>query len=116
MIPLSLPRRAPEVSAPPIMAPRKKAAMNQPQVAVPAEFTNSLAAEIPVQSQPDTDLAGYPEVQQNEYLATEAIYPDGFLRLHGKKDAWKVSSLNSVNLALMSDTLRIKRILRSKYG
>ena len=90
MIPLSAAKARPEVFVLPIMAPRKKAAKNQPQAAPPTEVTKSLAAEIPVQSQPGPDLAWYPEVQQNEYLATEAIYPDGFLRLHGKKDAWKV--------------------------
>lgn len=36
------------------------------------------------------DISGFPEVQQNEFLATQAIYPDEFVRVRGRKDAWKV--------------------------
>lgn len=66
------------------MAPRKKTNKTRPQPAAPGdEPKNLLAAST-------SDLASYSEIQQNEYLATEAIYPDGFMRLHGRKDAWKV--------------------------
>ena len=71
------------------MAPPKKAAKGRPQSATPADPTAHLGTD-KLEARPSTDLASYPEVQQNEFLATEAIYPDGFLRLHGKKDAWKV--------------------------
>ena len=98
------------------MAPRKKAAKNQPQAALPSALARAPAAGIPVEPQPGTDLAGYPEVQQNEYLATEAIYPDGFLRLHGKKDAWKVICLDLMKSDLLLTVSRIKKTSRSKYG
>ena len=94
MFPLSVAKARPKVSVLPIMAPRKKAAKNQPQAAPPAQVAKSPAAETPIQPHFGTDLAAYPEVQQNEYLATEAIYPDGFLRVYGKKDAWKVMFLD----------------------
>ena len=36
-------------------------------------------------------IAGYPEVQRNEFLTTRAIYPDDFEVVHGRKNAWQVS-------------------------
>ena len=36
------------------------------------------------------DLQQYSEAQRDEYLATQAIYPDEFVRIHGRKEAWKV--------------------------
>ncbi|RMZ78447.1 hypothetical protein DV737_g3868, partial [Chaetothyriales sp. CBS 132003] len=41
------------------------------------------------------DLKSYPESQQNEFLTTQAIYPDGFERIYGRKEPWK----NQENLA-----------------
>ncbi|RMD43442.1 hypothetical protein DV735_g1680, partial [Chaetothyriales sp. CBS 134920] len=47
-------------------------------------------------SPPQTDdLKSYPEGQQNEFLTTQAIYPDGFERIYGRKEPWK----NQENLA-----------------
>ena len=75
------------------MAPRKKANKNAPQAAVP---------EVPLEAAPEpaaesvnggNDVAGYPDNQQNEFLTTQAIYPDGFERIRGRKDAWSVSSV-----------------------
>ncbi|RMZ83720.1 hypothetical protein DV738_g1114, partial [Chaetothyriales sp. CBS 135597] len=40
---------------------------------------------------PADDLKSYPEGQQNEFLTTQAIYPDGFERIYGRKEPWKVS-------------------------
>ncbi|KAJ9603375.1 eukaryotic translation initiation factor 2-alpha kinase [Cladophialophora chaetospira] len=37
----------------------------------------------------EEELAGYPEVQCNEFLTTRAIYGDEFERIRGRKDAWK---------------------------
>ncbi|ETI23673.1 hypothetical protein G647_05476 [Cladophialophora carrionii CBS 160.54] len=37
----------------------------------------------------EEEIAGYPEVQRNEFLTTRAIYPDEFERVRGRKDAWK---------------------------
>jgi hypothetical protein len=68
------------------MAPKKKPkAQAQPPPAAAATPTSE------PESAPVTDLSSYSEVQQNEFLATEAIYPDGFERVHGRRDAWKVS-------------------------
>lgn len=40
----------------------------------------------------EEEIAGYPEVQRNEFLTTRAIYPDDFERIRGRKDAWKVTN------------------------
>jgi len=40
----------------------------------------------------EMEIQGYPEVQRNEFLATRAIYPDEFEVIHGRKNAWQVSS------------------------
>ena len=72
------------------MAPRKKANKNAPQPAPPQETPKAVE---PAQSHPAEDaddLSSYPESQQNEFLTTQAIYPDGFVRIHGRKDPWKV--------------------------
>lgn len=45
---------------------------------------------VPSDNLADSDITHYPEAQQNEYTATQAIYPDEFTRIHGRKDAWKV--------------------------
>jgi hypothetical protein len=83
------------------MAPRKKANKQQPQPAPPATTPASLpTAEYSTPQHSGPDLAGYPEVQRNEFLATEAIYADGFLRLHGRKDAWKVCDHSFPGLSL----------------
>jgi hypothetical protein len=68
------------------MAPRKKAAK--------AAATAARAPPDPVvEDKPgDDDISRYPEVQQDEFLATQAIYPDDFVRVHGRKEAWKVSA------------------------
>lgn len=39
----------------------------------------------------EEEIAGYPEVQRNEFLTTRAIYPDDFEVVHGRKNAWQVS-------------------------
>ncbi|RVX71085.1 hypothetical protein B0A52_03451 [Exophiala mesophila] len=37
----------------------------------------------------EEEIIEYPEVQRNEALATKAIYPDEFERIHGRKNAWQ---------------------------
>lgn len=55
----------------------------------PAEEPPAPLQTVDVNVEPD-DISTYPEVQRNEYLATQAIYPDEFTRVRGRKDAWKV--------------------------
>jgi len=43
----------------------------------------------------DDDLSLYPELHQNEYLTTKAIYEEGFARVHGRRDAWTVNMFTS---------------------
>jgi hypothetical protein len=76
---------------------RKKAAKAQepsPVAATPDQPTTTqhLTPGAAIGSDLDADISKYPEVQQNEFLATQAIYPDEFERVHGRKDAWKVSA------------------------
>lgn len=91
------------------MGPKKKP-KNQPQ---PAPAAAASTSEHPYT--PEPDLTGYPEVQQNEYLATEAIYPDGFERIHGRRDAWKVSAAVHSTICTWLTLCRTWRILLSDY-
>lgn len=69
------------------MAPRKKADKVGASIVHPPP-TNAVGG-----SSDDDALSQYSEVQRDEYLATQAIYPDGFVRIHGRKEAWKVTIL-----------------------
>ncbi|ETN40405.1 uncharacterized protein HMPREF1541_04682 [Cyphellophora europaea CBS 101466] len=70
---------------------RKKANKAKGPVAPTTPFSPDKPPESPPPGFGDADggIDSYPEVQQNEYLATQAIYPDEFVRVHGRKDAWK---------------------------
>ncbi|KPI42363.1 Serine/threonine-protein kinase GCN2 [Cyphellophora attinorum] len=72
------------------MAPRKKAAK-----AAAAATTRAPPDPVVDDKPADEDISRYPEVQQDEFLATQAIYPDDFVRVHGRTEAWK----NYENLA-----------------
>ena len=74
---------------------RKKANRAKGPVAPTTPFSPDKPPESPPPGFGDADggIDSYPEVQQNEYLATQAIYPDEFVRVHGRKDAWKVCVL-----------------------
>lgn len=69
------------------MPPRKKAGKAE---APTAHAPSTNAANDPIS---DDDISQYPEAQRDEYLATQAIYPDDFVRIHGRKEAWKVSAV-----------------------
>jgi len=79
------------------MPARKRAKNPQPQPQVPKPEPTPTAASTFGLSQRglEEEIAGYPEVQRNEFLTTRAIYPDEFERVHGRKDAWKVRSQNN---------------------
>lgn len=72
---------------------RKKGNKSKAQAAAatadPADEPPTPLQPVDANIDPD-DISGYPEVQQNEFLATQAIYPDEFARVRGRKDAWKV--------------------------
>jgi hypothetical protein len=79
--------------------PAKKKAKNFPPQPQPQLQTQIPTAEKPPQAPPsfgqshrnlEEEIAGYPELQCNEFLTTRAIYPDEFERIRGRKDAWKV--------------------------
>lgn len=79
------------------MMPNKKKAKNfqpQPQLQTPASTPEPRSEAPPSFGQShrnlEEEIAGYSEVQRNEFLTTRAIYPDEFKRIHGRKDAWKV--------------------------
>ncbi|RMZ90563.1 hypothetical protein DV736_g2232, partial [Chaetothyriales sp. CBS 134916] len=69
----------------------KNAAKDPPSEEVPAPQVSQDSDSV---LQAD-DLKSYPESQQNEFLTTQAIYPDGFERIYGRKEPWK----NQENLA-----------------
>jgi hypothetical protein len=71
---------------------RKKANRTKPQAAATTTSPDvqQPTPEAPVEKNLEEDISSYPEVQQNEFLATQAIYPDEFVRIRGRKDAWKV--------------------------
>ncbi|KIX09371.1 uncharacterized protein Z518_00450 [Rhinocladiella mackenziei CBS 650.93] len=63
-------------------SPKPQAQKTEPPLAAPPSFGQSHRVL-------EEEIAGYPEVQRNEFLTTRAIYPDEFERVHGRKDAWK---------------------------
>jgi eukaryotic translation initiation factor 2-alpha kinase 4 len=84
---------------------RKKAAKAQepsPVAATPDQPTDALhlTPGAATGSELDSEISKYPEIQQNEYLATQAIYPDEFERVHGRRDAWKVSTTSQLGTRL----------------
>lgn len=57
--------------------------MGKPAMMPPEQPPNPKADE-PI------DLALYPEEHRDEYETTEAVYPEEFRRVHGRRDAWQV--------------------------
>ena len=74
------------------MAPRKQKHQDRPQATVAPDAPPQPAPLPGPEATTEDDLKEYSEGQQNEYFATQAIYPDEFVRIGGRKDAWKVST------------------------
>lgn len=74
------------------MAPRKQKHQDRPQATVASDAPPQPPIPPGSEATSEDDLKEYSEGQQNEYFATQAIYPDEFVRVRGRKDAWKVST------------------------